>query len=73
MELRDVQLVSALKKGTTCSLMSAPEVKSEILEGVHVVDVDGASPSKPLAKGPALVAASTLNPIFPLSRYAQAT
>ena len=64
-------LVSALKEGATLSLMAVPEVKSEVPEGVYVVDVEGASPSEPKDESSAPAAASTSNPIFPLSRYAQ--
>jgi hypothetical protein len=56
-------LVSALKEGATFSLMVVLEVKSEVLEGVYVVDVEGAAPTT----------ASTLIPLLPLSCYAHAT
>ena len=68
-----VELVSALKEGAASSLMAVPEVKSEVPEGVYVVDVEGASPGEPKDKGSAPTAASTSSPILPLSRYAQAT
>ena len=53
--------------------MAVPKVKSEVPEGVYVVDVEGDSPSEPKDKGFAPAAASTSSPILPLSRYAQAT
>ena len=69
MELREVerywktrvQLVSALKEGATSTLMA--DVKSEMPEGVFVVDVEGSTPAT----------ASTSSPSFSLSRYAHAT
>ena len=67
-----VALVSALKEGSTSSLMAVSEVKSEVPEGVYVVNVQGISPSEPKDKGSAPTVASTLSPILPLSRYAQA-
>ena len=67
------QLVSALEKNATSSLMVVLEVKSEVPEGVYVVDEEGAFLGEPKDKGHAPVAASTLSPILPLSRYAQAT
>ena len=68
-----VELVSTLTESATSSLMVVPKVKSEVPEGVHVVDVEGASPSESKDKGLISTAASTSSPIFPLSRYAQAT
>jgi hypothetical protein len=63
-----VELVSALKEGATSSLMAVPEVKTEVQEGVYVVDVEGASPINPTAQGQAPTAASTSSPVLPLSR-----
>jgi hypothetical protein len=42
-----VELVFALKKDTTSSLMAGSEVKFEISEGIHVLDVEGVSPGEP--------------------------
>ena len=67
-----VELVSTLKEGATSSLMAISEVKLEVPEEVYVMDVEGAS-GEPKNKGFAPVAASTSSPIFPLSRYVQAT
>ena len=53
--------------------MAISEVKTEVPEGIYVVDVDRVSPNDPRAKNYAHTAASTSNPILPLSRYAQAT
>ena len=53
--------------------MAVSEVKSEVPEGVYVVDVEGASLGEPKDKGFAPAVASTLSPILPLSCYAQAT
>ena len=61
-----VELLSALKEDVVSSLMAVPEVKSEVSEGVYVVDVEGASPSEPNDKGSAPAAASTSSPILPL-------
>ena len=71
MELREVErywetrveLVSALKEGTASSLMAGPHVKSEVSEGIFVVDVEGAVPAT----------ATTSSPSLSLSRYAHAT
>ena len=65
-----VELISALKKGATSSLMIVSEVKSEVPEGVYVVDVEGDSLGEPKGKGHAPTTASTSCPILPLSRYA---
>ena len=65
-----VELVSTLKEGATSSLMADPEVKSEVPDGIYVVDVEGASHGELLPKGPALVMMSTSSQILPLSRYA---
>ena len=81
MELREVErywetrveLVSALKEGATSSLMAVPKTKSEVPEEVYVVNVEGASLGEPKDKGSTPAAASTLSPILPLFRYAQAT
>ena len=62
-----------MKEGATSSLMAVCEVKSEVPEGVYVVDVEGASPSEPKDKGYAPAAAGTWSPILPFSCYAQAT
>ena len=78
MELREVEryyetrveLISTLKEGAPSSLMAVLEVKSEVPEGVYVVDVEGASLGKPKDKGSAPAAASTSSPILLLSRYA---
>jgi hypothetical protein len=81
MELREVEryweirveLVSAFKEGATSSLMAVLEVKTELPEGVYMVDVEGAFPGEPLLKGYAPATASTSSPSLPISRYAQAT
>ena len=59
-----IELVSALKDRTTSSLMAVLEGKSEVPEVIYVVDVEGASPDEPKAKGHAPAAASTSSPIF---------
>ena len=68
-----VELVSALKEGATSSLMTVLKVKTKVLEGVYVVDVEEASFDEPRAKGYTPTAASTSSPTLPLSRYTQAT
>ena len=68
-----VELVSSLKEGATSGLMTVHEVKSEVPEGIYVMDVEGASYGEPLAKGLAHTTAITSSPILPLSRYAHAT
>ena len=68
-----VELVSALKEGAASSSMVIPKVKSEVPEGVYVVDMKGASHGEPKDKGFAPVVATTSNPILPLSRYVKAT
>ena len=65
-----IELVSALKEGATSSLMAVPKVKSEVLEGIYVVDVEGASLDEPKDKGSAPAAGSTSSPFFSLFRYA---
>ena len=55
--------------------MAVIEIKSEVPEGVYVMDVEdveGASLGISSAKGSALVAARKSSPILPLSRYTQA-
>ena len=53
--------------------MAIPEVKSEVPEGVYMVDVEGASLGEPKNKGFAPATASTSSPILLLSRYAHTT
>ena len=50
--------------------MAVPEVKTEVPEGVYVVDVEGTSSDEPKAKGYAPAVVSTSSPVLPLSRYA---
>ena len=68
-----VELVSTLKEGATSSSLAPLVVKMEQVESVFVVDVEEAFPSEPREKILASASASTLSPIFPLSRYAKAT
>ena len=78
MELREVErygetrveLVSTLKEGAASNLMAVLQVKSEVPEGIYVVDVEGASPGD---KDSAPVTASTSSPVLPFSCYAHAT
>ena len=64
-----IELISALKEGAISSLMAVLEVKSEVLEGAYVVDVEGASPGEPLAKYHAPATTSTSSRLLPLFRY----
>ena len=65
-----IELVFALKEGATSSLMAVPKVKSEVPEGIYVVDVEGASLDEPKDKDYAPAVASTSSPFFSLFRYA---
>lgn len=62
-----------MKEGATSNLMGIPKVKSEVPEGIYVMDVEGASSGEPLAKGPDPATASTSSLILPLSHYALVT
>jgi hypothetical protein len=55
-----IQLVFALKEGVASSLIAGHEVKSEVPEGVFVVNVEEIAPAM----------ASTSSPLLSLSRYA---
>ena len=68
-----VELVFALKEDASSSLMVVLQFKTEVPEGVYVVDVEGASHDEPMAKGYTPAAASLLSPMLPLFCYAQAT
>ena len=65
-----VELVSALTEDTSSGLMAILEVKSKAPEGLYVVDVEGDSLGESLPNDHAPAAASTSNPVFPLSHYA---
>ena len=68
-----IELVSALKEGATSSSMADSDVKTEVSEGVYVVDVKGGSLDWPKAKSYASTTVSMSSPVLPLSRYAYAT
>lgn len=68
-----VELVSALKEGTTSSLLAAPMIKTNPTEDVFVVNVEGRFPSESKEKVIASTSISTSNMVFPLSRYGQVT
>ena len=64
-----MELVSALKEGATSNSLAAPVVKSEQVEGVIVVDVEGSFPGEPKDKASAPAFASVSSPSLPISRY----
>ena len=68
-----MEFIFALKEGTASSSLDASVVKMEQAEGVFVVNVEGTFPCKPKDKVPASTFANNWSPIFPFSRYAQAT
>ena len=53
--------------------MADHDVKTEVSEGVYVIDVEGGSLDWPRAKSYAFTTVSMLSPVLPLSRYTQAT
>lgn len=68
-----MELVSALNEGTTFSSLAAPMMKTELTEGVFIVDVEGIFPSEPKEYVHASTFTSTPGRIFSFSLSAQAT
>lgn len=65
-----MELVFALKEGTTSSSLATPTVKSETSKGVFVVDVERTFLGEHKKNVSTSVSTSTPNPLFPLSCYA---
>lgn len=53
--------------------MVVPDIRTEVSEGVYLVELKGAALDEPRAKDYTFVAASTSSPILLLSRYGHAT
>lgn len=68
-----MKLVSVLKEGATPNSLAILVMKTEQAEGIFVVDVEGTFLGEPKEKVLPFTSASTLSPVFPLSRYAKAT
>lgn len=68
-----LELVFALKKGTTFSSLAPFIVNTDQAEGVFVVDVEGTFLGEPKKKVLAFTSASTSSLVFLLSRCTQTT
>lgn len=64
-----MELVSALKKDVISNSLAPSMVKSEISEGIFVMDVKGVFSSEPKNNVLAPASASTSNPILQLFCY----
>lgn len=64
-----MELVSALKEGAASNSLATHVLKTKQSEGIFILDVEGTLPDEPKKKDLASASASTLRPIFPLSRY----